>query len=137
MTRSRWLGLYQLVAGLSDFATGLMLLIAPAFTLHQMGVWQMPEPAFYIRYVGVFVLSVGATYLCIPALLGRSPEAHIWWRAQWAITALIRCLVALFVLWQVVAGAMGAAWLSVFFTDALYAAIQSIGLRNGWLRQWS
>lgn len=125
--------IYHSIAGLSDTATGLLLLFAPAFTLRLMGVTEAPDPLFYARYIGVFVLSVGATYLLIPAALRHAPDASTWWRAQWAITAFIRSLVALFVLWQIALGVMESAWLAVVFTDATYAAIQYIGLRKRWL----
>jgi hypothetical protein len=125
--------IYHFIAGLSDTATGLLLLFAPAFTLRLMGVTETPHPLFYARYIGVFVLSVGATYLLIPAVLRNAPDASTWWRAQWAITAFIRSFVALFVLSQIAFGVMESAWLAVVFTDATYAAIQCIGLRRRWL----
>ncbi|HUY82785.1 MAG TPA: hypothetical protein VMU92_13750 [Acidobacteriaceae bacterium] len=125
--------IYHFIAGLSDTATGLLLLFAPAFTLRLMGVTEVPHPLYYVRYIGVFVLSVGATYLLIPAVVRDAPDVSTWWRAQWAITAFIRALVALFVLWQVILGVMEGAWIAVFFTDATYAAIQYIGLRKRWL----
>jgi hypothetical protein len=125
--------IYHYLAGLSDTCTGLLLLLAPVFTLHLMGVTELPSPLDYARYIGVFVLAVGATYLLIPAVVRDSPDASAWWRAQWAVTALIRSLVALFVLWQVALGAMEGAWIAVFFTDAVYAAIQLTGLRKHWL----
>lgn len=125
--------IYHYLAGLSDTCTGLLLLIVPAFTLHLMGVTEMPSPLYYVRYIGIFVFSGGVTYLLIPAVVRDAPDASTWWRAQWAITAFIRSLVALFVLWQVMLGAMEGAWIAVFFTDAIYAAIQYTGLHKHWL----
>jgi hypothetical protein len=125
--------IYHSIAGLSDTSTGLLLLFAPAFTLRLMGVTESPNPLYFARYIGVFVLSVGATYLLIPAVRRGSPDSAIWWRAQWAITAFIRSLVALFVLGQIALGIMESAWIAVVFTDAAFAGIQWIGLRNNWL----
>ncbi len=125
--------LYHYIAGLSDTCTGLLLLFAPVFTFHLMGVTELPSPLYYGRYIGIFVLTIGATYLLIPAVVRNEPDASTWWRAQWAITAFIRSLVALFVLWQIVFGIMEGAWIAVFLTDAIYAAIQYAGLRKHWL----
>ena len=125
--------IYHYIAGLSDTCTGLLLLFAPGFTLHLMGVTELPSPLYYARYIGVFVFSVGVTYLLIPAVVREAPDSITWWRAQWAITAFIRSLVALFVLWQIVLGSMEGAWVAVLLTDGTYAAIQFTGLRKHWL----
>jgi hypothetical protein len=132
MSRRAWVLLYHYCAGFSDTLTGLLLLFAPAWTLHRMGVTQVPQPLFFVSYIGVFVLCVGATYLWVPA----SRLARGWsscWRTQWFITALFRAAVALFVLSEIVTGVMEHAWAAVAVTDAVFAAIQLIGLRRNWL----
>jgi hypothetical protein len=128
---------YQFVAGLGDTSTGLLLIAAPAWTLGLMGLSVIPQPVAFVRYIGVFVLSVGLTYLWAAVRWPLMPHAHIAWSAQWTITALVRSLVALFVLWQVVSGAIELRWISVAFSDGAFALVQIIGLRKGWLERAS
>ncbi len=93
----RWLILYQYIAGLCDTGTGLLLIVAPAWTLRLMGLTIIPQPVVFVRYIGVFVLSVGLTYLWAAARWPLTSHAHIGWSTQWKITALVRTLVAVFV----------------------------------------
>ena len=129
-TVRRWIWWYQLAAGGCDAATGVLLVAAPTMTLGLMGLTVKPEPLALVRYVGVFVLAVGLSYLWLaaegPAVSGDR------WRTQWQITALVRTLVALFVSWQVAVGGLEARWLSVAATDATFAAVQWLGLSRGW-----
>ena len=125
--------LYQWLAGCCDSATGLLLVFAPALALRLMGLTIVPQPLALLSYVGVFVLAVGLSYLWI-ALEGPPEWANrARWRTQWQITALVRTLVAIFVLAQVASGGLELRWLSVAATDGCFAAIQWIGLGNGWL----
>jgi hypothetical protein len=128
-----WLLPYQWVAGLCDTSTGLLLIAAPAWALHIMGLSVIPQPAAFVRYIGVFVLSVGLTYLWAAVKWPLSPRDNIAWSTQWKITALIRTLVALFILWQVATAAIESRWITVAFSDGAFAIIQWIGLRKGWL----
>lgn len=125
--------LYQYIAGFSDTGTGLLLIAEPAWTLHLMGLSIVPEPVAFVRYIGVFVLAVGLTYFWAALRWPLSAHAHIAWSTQWKITALTRCLVAVFVLSQVAAEAIEVRWISVAATDAAFALIQIAGLRKGWL----
>jgi hypothetical protein len=133
MNHRTWLLLYHYCAGLSGTLTGLLLLFAPAWTLHRIGVTQVPQPIFIVSCVGVFVLCVGATYFWVPVsrLTRRWPAAC--WRTQWFITALFRAAVALFVFSEIAIGAIEHAWAAVVLTDAVFAAIQFLGLRRDWL----
>jgi hypothetical protein len=133
----RWLILYQYIAGLCDTGTGLLLIAAPAWTLGIMGLSVIPQPVAFVRYIGVFVLSVGLTYLWSALRWPLAGHAHIGWATQWKITALIRTLVALFILWQVATAAIEIRWISVAFSDGVFATIQWIGLRKGWLERAS
>ena len=94
----RWLILYQYIAGLCDAGSGLLLIVAPAGTLRLMGLTIIPQPVVFVRYIGVFVLSVGLTYLWAATRWPLTSHAHIGWSTQWKITALVRTLVAVFVL---------------------------------------
>jgi hypothetical protein len=129
----RWLILYQYVAGLCDASTGLLLIAAPAWTLGLMGLTIIPQPIAFVRYIGVFVLSVGLTYLWAAIGWPLTERAHVAWSTQWKITALIRTLVALFVVWQVASAAIEVGWISVALSDAVFALIQWTGLAKGWL----
>ena len=129
----RWLFLYQYGAGLCDTSTGVLLIAAPAWTLGVMGLRVVPQPVAFVRYIGVFVLSVGLTYLWSAIRWPLMPHAHIAWTAQWKITALFRSLVALFVAWQVASAAIEPRWISVAFSDGAFALIQILGLAKGWL----
>jgi hypothetical protein len=132
-----WLILYQYLAGLCDTATGLLLIAAPAWTLGIMGLTVIPQPVAFVRYIGVFVLSVGLSYLWAALRWPLSSHAHIGWTTQWKLTALIRTLVALFIVWQVATTAIEIKWISVAFSDGIFAIIQWIGLRKGWLERAS
>jgi hypothetical protein len=130
---SQRLMLYQCIAGLCDTSTGLLLVAVPGWTLGLMGIHLIPQPIVFVRYIGVFVLSVGITYLWAAL---RWPLAHreqSGWSAQWKITALVRTLVALFIVWQVAISAMESRWITVAISDGAFAIIQWVGLRKGWL----
>ena len=129
----RGLVIYQCLAGLCDTSTGLLLIFAPAFTLGMMGLSIIPQPVAFIRYIGVFVLSVGLTYLWTVLRWPLDRRASLVWSTQWKISSLIRLLVALFVVGQVVTGDLEVRWMTVAFSDGLFAAIQILGLQKGWL----
>ncbi|ACO33450.1 MULTISPECIES: hypothetical protein [Acidobacterium] len=125
--------LYHYLAGATDTCTGLLLLFAPAMTLHLMGVSALPHPLWYVSYIGVFVLCVGASYFAVlRGPFARSTRANCW-RTQWMITALIRSGIAIFLIAQVATGTIEIAWITVAMTDGLYALIQWIGLQKNWI----
>jgi hypothetical protein len=129
---SRWLPLFQWLAGSCDTATGVLLVFSPAWTLKLMGVHQVPEPMAFASFVGVFVLGVGLAYLSI-ARLPLNAKHALRWQTVWSLTALIRSLVASFLVWQIFAGHMEKTWLIVAATDGALATFQWIGLKRGWL----
>ncbi len=133
----QWLILYQYAAGLCDAGTGLLLIAAPAWTLGQMGLSTVPQPVAFMRYIGVFVLSVGLTYLWAAIFWPLTPHAYHGWETQWKITALVRTLVAVFVVWQVLTGAIESRWITVALSDGFFALIQWYGLSKGWLARAS
>jgi len=133
----RWLILYQYASGLCDASTGLLLSAAPAWTLGLMGLTIIPQPIGFIRYIGVFVLSIGLTYLWAAIGWPLTERTHIAWSTQWKITALIRTLVAVFVVCQVASSAMEVRWMSVALTDAAFALVQWTGIAKGWLARAS
>lgn len=125
--------LYQWLAGLCDTTTGLLLIFAPAFTLGMMGLSTIPRPVVFVGYIGVFVFSVGLTYLWTVLRWPLDDRASLVWSTQWKITALIRLLVALFVVVQVASGAIEVRWMTVACSDGALAAFQIVGLQRGWL----
>ena len=129
---TRWLPLFQWLAGSCDTATGVLLVFAPAWTLKLMGVQQFPQPVEFASFVGVFVLGVGLAYLSVARLPLNSKTAPRW-QTVWSVTALIRFLVAGFLTWQILAGRMEKAWFAVAATDGALAAFQWTGLKCGWL----
>jgi hypothetical protein len=124
---------YQIPAGLCDATTGLLLIFAPAWTLALMGVKHSSFPPAAGSFVGTFVLSVGLSYLYAAKLPMNAANAPRW-QTVWILTALIRSLVAAFLFWQIARHQMETAWRTVALTDGALAAVQWVGLGNGWLK---
>ncbi|HTL73257.1 MAG TPA: hypothetical protein VL863_08130 [bacterium] len=129
---SRWLPVFQWLAGSCDTATGVLLVFTPAWTLKLMGVQRLPQPIEFVSFVGVFVLGVGLAYLSI-ARLPLNAKTAPRWQTVWRLTALIRALVAGFLSWQILTSRMETAWLAVAVTDGALALIQWFGLQRCWL----
>ena len=123
---------YQLLAGTCDTVTGLLLIVSPGWTLSLMGVIQNYSSAL-ISFVGTFVLAVGLFYfypLRFPTIARNAQR----WQTVWVLTALIRSLVAAFLLLEISAQRMELAWITVAISDGALGAIQWTGLAKGWLR---
>ncbi|PAW63365.1 MAG: hypothetical protein B9S34_14460 [Opitutia bacterium Tous-C1TDCM] len=114
-------------AGAMDFVTGLGLVLLPAFTLSLMRV-PVPgaEALAYVRFTGVFVGSVGASYLW--ALLKGGPAAL---RTVFQVTMIFRGGAGTFTGVGVATGMFHPAWLAVTFTDLGLVAAQGWLLRKG------
>jgi hypothetical protein len=128
MNALRWLRFTRLLAlgaGLMDTLTGLGLVAAPALTLRCM-LAPVPgtEALFYVRFVGVFVGAVGASYLL--ALVRGNGNTL---RQVLRFTLVFRAAAGLFTGSAVLAGALAPAWLAVTFTDLLLVGLQSWLLR--------
>jgi len=122
---------YQIVTGLSDTSTGLLLLFAPGLTLRLMKVDAGAEALPFLSYVGVFVLSVGIACLYGASLI-KTPEKL---EVVWLLTGITRGLVALFVIASIVSGTLEPGWSTVACTDGVLSVLQFIGLATGWLRR--
>jgi hypothetical protein len=123
---------YQLLIGLSDTSTGVLLIVAPELTLRLMLIEAPADALVYLSFIGAFVLSVGIACL-YGGLLAYKGCYEKRLEAVWLLTALTRACVAIFVLGQVMAGTLGMRWLTVAVVDGACVLIQAIGLRRGWL----
>ena len=124
---------YQSLTGLSDAATGFLLIVAPNLTLRLMRLHATPGALPFLSYVGVFVLSVGLACLYggwLAARRGAPDKLEV----VWLLTAITRGLVTLFLMVKVSSGSFEPGWSTVAVTDGVFALIQGIGLARGWLR---
>jgi hypothetical protein len=123
---------YQLLIGLSDGATGALLIVAPELTLRLMRLHAPGDALPFISFIGAFVFSVGLACL-YGAFLMRCDTEKARLEMVWLLTAFSRSAVAIFVFQQVFSGALEAGWLTVAVSDGAIVVIQAIGLRRGWL----
>lgn len=124
---------YQLLTGLSDTSTGILLVFAPELTIRLMKLHVAAQALPFLSYIGVFVLSVGIACL-YGGLLVREADVQERLEVVWLLTAITRGLVAIFIVVQVAAGALEPGWSTVAVTDGAFALLQFIGLARGWLR---
>jgi hypothetical protein len=124
---------YQLLIGLSDTSTGVMLIVAPEFTLHLMGLHVAADSLPFLSFIGAFVLSVGLSCLYGTLIIGR-PACVAQMETVWLLTAFARSGVAVFLISQIAASTLESGWLTVAVSDGACVLIQAIGLRKGWLR---
>lgn len=120
--RARGPLLFCLLAGGGDAMTGLLLLMAPGLVLRLLGITVPGDNLILLRFVGVFVGSVGLAYLYPWLLRGESRL-----RTAIEITAGVRLAVALFLGFAVLTGQLDLPWMTVGAYDALVAVAQ-IGL---------
>jgi hypothetical protein len=132
MKRQVLLG-YQLLTGLSDSLTGVLLIVSPALTLRLMGLQADPTALPFLSYIGAFVLSVGIACL-YGGLLATRPDNSQKLEVVWLLTAITRVLVALFVASGIYAGKLEPGWSTVAISDGSFALVQTIGLWKGWLK---
>jgi hypothetical protein len=123
---------YQLMTGLSDTATGILLIFAPALTLHLMGLHADPANLPFLSYIGAFVLSVGLACFYGALLITRSNFASRL-KVVWVITAITRTSVALLIAWKIASGIFESGWSTVAISDGALALIQWIGLTKNWV----
>ena len=123
---------YQLLIGISDTATGALLIVAPALTLRLMGLHAPSDALPYLSFIGAFVFSVGLACL-YGAFLMRCDTEKARLEMVWLLTAFSRAAVSIFVFQQVISGRLEAGWVTVALSDGTMVVIQAIGLRRGWL----
>ena len=111
---------FSAVAGGIDFATGVALVIAPSVTLTLMGASSPgTDELGYIRFIGVFVAAVGASYLWAFAR-GTGREL----RTVLLITLIFRSGIALYVAAAVIFAVFQPMWSMVAVTDFACAVVQ-------------
>lgn len=121
-----WVWGYARLVGAMDFFTGVALVAVPALTLRAMGVGVPGAEALgFVRFVGVFVGAVGASYL-----LAASSRAAGVLRAMLGFTLVVRASVGLFTGAAVAAGGLERGWLVVTATDLGCAVLQGWILRR-------
>lgn len=118
--------MYAVVVGAMDFLTGIGLVVTPALTLRLMGA-DVPDAAAwaFVRFVGVFVGAVGATYLWA----ARSEPVVL--RTTLTVTFFFRAGAGIYAGVAVMTGQLGPAWLAVAATDLACVAAQSWLLNRG------
>ena len=131
MKRRMLLG-YQVLSGLSDSATGVLLIVAPAWTLRVMGLQASPDALPFLSYIGAFVLSVGVACLYGGFLVSRGGSTQKL-EVVWLLTAITRGIIAVFITFRVVSGMLETGWITVAVSDGAFALVQAIGLWKGWL----
>jgi hypothetical protein len=123
---------YQMLTGLSDTTTGILLIFSPVLTLQLMRL-NVPSCSLpFLSYIGAFVLSVGVAclygaYLCTRASFAQKLEV------VWLLTAITRGIVAIFIAWKLSTGAFETGWATVAVSDGALALLQVLGLWRGWL----
>jgi hypothetical protein len=123
---------YQLLTGISDASTGTLLVVAPDLTLHMLGLRVGSGALVYLSFVGAFVFSVGLACLYGARLAYRDGNKTRL-EMVWLLTAFTRASVAVFLVFQIVAGRLAFEWISVAAFDAACVAIQAVGLHEDWL----
>jgi len=117
------------VAGGGDAATGLLLVVSPEKVLRLLRIAAPEGDLIFLRFVGVFVVCVGLSYL-YPWLASRG--AHL--ASVIEITGGFRLAAALFVGIAVASAGLAAAWLVVGLYDAILASAQLGLLARGAFR---
>ena len=130
--KRRLLFSYQLLTGFSDTSTGVLLIFEPAVTLRLMRLRVPSDTLPFLSFIGAFVLSVGVACLygaILATRAGSVPKLEV----VWLLTAITRCLVAIFIVSETLSGTLESRWTIVAISDATFALLQAIGLAKGWL----
>lgn len=125
----KFIRVYSACAGACDALTGLLLMLAPAFTLRLMLIPEAVAEPVYIRFIGAFVFAIGSSYF-LPYLQmdpGKRADRFV---AMLEFTMFVRICIAAFSLTAILSGHLGTAWISVSATDTVLATTQAILLRR-------
>jgi hypothetical protein len=126
MNKVKFLRFWSVAVGSMDAVTGLLLVFVLALVLRMLKIEPpSPDAGVFLSWIGVFVTAVGLSYGM--ALGGRTHGATVW-----AFTALVRILVALFLVVRILDGTMDRAWALVGASDGIVGVLQILILRAGW-----
>ncbi|MDR3671197.1 MAG: hypothetical protein P4L36_10145 [Holophaga sp.] len=131
MRRSLLFG-YQVVVGLCDSATGMLLMVAPHWTLRRMGLRMAADAPPLLAIIGALVFGVGLCCLH-GAWLAYDDDRAARLDLVWLLTGILRASVAVLVCIQILSGALEPGWLTVALFDGACALLQTVGLSRNWL----
>lgn len=119
-----------LVLGLGDLATGVLLVIGPGLVERLLSIPSgEASNAVWLRWIGVFVASIGLAYLWPLRGEGARRRLRLRFALEW--TAGARLAVAASVAVSVISGDLDQQWCLVGAYDAL-AAIAQLALLGAW-----
>jgi len=131
--KKRIVAIFCLLAGAMDASSGCLLVVAPAWTLHLMGVPPVDATSLvFIQFIGAFVFSVGSLYLFALASIFRTSSHLPLYFCLW-VTGWVRLVICLFTSHALFSGTLPVEWLSVPLSDGLLAALQFWMIRRRWL----
>lgn len=121
--------LFMLFAAAMDAGTGMGLLFFPETVLQLMGL-SISVPLVFVRWVGIFVTMTGIWYL-LP--LAKHKDAHFTELLKLVLlgTAILRALVACFLIWAMSFNHLDMPWWPVPVTDWGFAIAQAVMLLKG------
>ena len=126
MNKRKFLIIWSVTVGSMDALTGLLLVFTPALALTCLGV-ELPstDALVFVSWIGAFVGGVGLSY---GMALGERRRG----RTVWQVTALLRTVIAVFVITRLAAHTLEWEWSAVALTDLVVAVVQIVLLRAGW-----
>jgi hypothetical protein len=106
-----------------------LLIVLPSVVLRLFGIASpSPDALLFLSWIGVFVMAVGLSYA---GALGKRCRGE----TVWAFTAMVRIMVAGFIVSRVSGGSMPPQWILVAVSDGVIGIAQVIFLRVGWWRE--
>jgi hypothetical protein len=120
---------FCILAGLCDGSTGIMLVLAPVFTLKLMGIAAIPAEPVYMQFIGAFVASVGFSYL-FPFIAFRGERRDPALHGMLVTTTIIRLFIGTFTSVAIARGTLSSSWLTVPLSDFTIAAVQLFILKQ-------
>jgi Na+-driven multidrug efflux pump len=128
MTKSAFLKNWSLVLGTMNLMAGLLLVFFPVLVLRFLKIEAPPtEGLVFVSWIGVFVMSVGVSYVLA---MGRRGHGE----AVWIFSSVVMVLTAVFLTARILGESMPGAWTLVAAACALVALVQIVLLRAGWWR---
>ena len=118
------------LAGAMDTATGLLLILAPHFTLDLMQVPMEENSGALLGFIGAFVLANGSLYLWAWGISQHKSSWSVLSHA-WLATAWIRLCVGITTTIFIMNGKLPPAWATVPASDLLLAGVQFYWIAAG------